>query len=135
MRTFSLGVVERVGRAGTFVSLACAVHCVAVPFVAAALPVLGLGFLFSEAAEVLLLASAVLLTAANLSFGVHFHRRWVVCLPFFTGLSLVVAARSAAEGPGEVVLAVAGALGLISAQLLNGRLCRTCPQCGGRHGS
>ena len=122
------------GGAGACLSLACAVDCVSMPLLAGLLPVLGFGFLVSEGTETLLVCSALLVACLNLSFGYRVHRRGAVSFLFLIALTLVVAGRSVPEGPVETALVASGALVIACAELLNRRPCRTCGECGGRHG-
>ncbi|MGH8115222.1 MAG: MerC domain-containing protein [Rhodanobacteraceae bacterium] len=56
-------LVDRVGATASF---ACAVHCVALPFVLALLPLVGLGFLAGHTFERVFVACAALLASASI---------------------------------------------------------------------
>jgi hypothetical protein len=70
-----LGMVTRADRAGTWLSLLCAVHCMASPLVVTILPLAGLSFLVQEVTEGFLLAASAALAAASLCWGFRLHRR------------------------------------------------------------
>ena len=78
-------------RLGATASFACAVHCALLPFVIAALPLLGLEFLADHRIErVFVLCAATLASVALLS-GYRRHRRGLPLMLMVPGLALMLA--------------------------------------------
>jgi len=120
---------EGVDNAGAFLSMACAVHCVAMPLVVTMLPLVGLGFLAGEPAEYAFIG-AVLLAADSVVSGVRHHRKWRAFPTLVLAVGIIVTGFMAAEGSFEVILHVTGGVLLATTHLLNRHLCRTCPAAG-----
>ena len=120
---------EGVDNAGAFLSMACAVHCVAMPLVVTMLPLVGLGFLASEPAEYAFIG-AVLLAAGSVVSGARHHRKWRAFPTLVLAVGIIVTGFMAAEGSFEVILHVTGGVLLATTHLLNRHLCRTCPAAG-----
>ena len=114
---------------GACLSVACAVHCLAMPLLAAVLPLIGLGFLATERAELVLISGAIALAIGSLAWGVRHHRRWRALLILIVAVAFVATARTAVEGTFEVVFYSIGGILLASAHLVNRHLCKTCPTC------
>ncbi len=99
-------------------SALCVVHCLALPFVAAVLPFLGLLSNSDWVHPLLVLIAAPLSLWAILSSGAW--RRWQVSAPVAAGLTLLaLAAFVPALEPVEVLISVAGALLIAAAHLMN----------------
>lgn len=120
---------EMVDNVGAVLSCACAIHCVAMPLLLTVLPLLGLGFLASERAE-LIIFGAVALAMGSLVWGARHHRRWRAFLILVVAIAFIAIANVATEGIVEVVLHGTGGILLAAAHLLNRHLCKTCPACG-----
>lgn len=65
---------EFVDTTGACLSFACAVHCMAMPLLITILPLIGLGFLANERAELILITGAIGLAIGSLVWGVRHHR-------------------------------------------------------------
>ena len=72
----SLQRFARLDVAGSVLSSLCAIHCLAMPFVAGLLPLLGLGFLGSRGFERGACVVMMALASACLVAGCRRHRRW-----------------------------------------------------------
>ena len=114
---------------GACLSVACAIHCLTMPLLVAVLPLIGLGFLANERAELFLILVAIGLAVGSLAWGVRHHRSWRALLILIVALAFIATARTAVEGTFEVVFYSIGAILLASAHLVNRHLCRTCPAC------
>ena len=114
---------------GACLSVACAIHCLAMPLLVAVLPLIGLGFLANERAELFLILGAIGLAVGSLAWGVRHHRSWRALLILIVALAFIATARTAVEGTFEVVFYSIGAVLLASAHLVNRHLCKTCPAC------
>ena len=120
---------ELVDTTGACLSVACAIHCLAMPFLIAVLPLIGLGFLANERAELVLISGAIALAIGSLAWGVRHHRRWRAFLILMVAVVFIATARTAVEGTFEVVFYSIGGLLIASAHLVNRHLCKTCPTC------
>ncbi len=123
---------DRLDRVGATASLACAAHCAAMPLLTGLAPLIGMGFLASEQAE---------LALAGLSLGVgslslipsyaRKHRQWRPLLLFAIGASLIITMRLLAEDGSrlEAPAMTLGALLIAFAHMINRRLCLSCAAC------
>ena len=118
---------EFVDNTGACLSFACALHCMAMPLLIIVLPLIGLSFLATERAELVLITGAVALAIGSLAWGVRHHRSWRALLILIVALAFIATARTAVEGTFEVVFYSIGAVLLASAHLVNRHLCKTCP--------
>ncbi len=117
---------EFVDNTGACLSFACAIHCIAMPLLITVLPLIGLGFLANERAELVLITVAIVLAIGSLAWGIRHHRRWRAFLILIVALVFIATARTAVEGTFEVVFYSIGAIVLASAHLVNRHLCKTC---------
>ena len=124
--------VSRLDRAGATASFLCAIHCAVMPLIITMLPLLGLSFLASEPVEWGLLAASATLGSWSLCLGFRQHRSRRVFLVLGAALAFLLAGRLFEEhqfgiwGPIAMVL---GGLSMMSAHLLNHRLCHACKVC------
>jgi hypothetical protein len=117
-------IADRIGATASFL---CAIHCAALPFVLAILPLLGLSFLADHGFErgFVLFASALALVA--LVNGYRRHHRSLPLRLAFPGLALLVIGVTFAESYSIVahsVLVTCGGLLVASAHFFNLRLDR-----------
>ena len=120
---------ELVDTTGACLSVACAVHCLAMPLLVAVLPLIGLGFFATERAELVLISGAIALAIGSLAWGVRHHRRWRALLILIVAVVFIATARTAVEGTFEAVFYSIGGILLASAHLVNRHLSKTCPAC------
>lgn len=124
---------ELVDNTGACLSFACAIHCMAMPLLITILPLIGLGFLANERAELFLIIGAIGLAIGSLGWGVRHHRSWRALLILIVALAFIATSRTAVEGTFEVVFYSIGGILLASAHLVNRHLCKTCPACEDEH--
>ena len=105
----------------------------AMPLLVTFLPLIGLGFLVSEPAELVIIGVVVVLALGSVVWGVRFHRRWRAFLVLVVGIAFITTAHISAEGIYEVILHSSGGILLASAHLVNRHLCKTCPACEEEH--
>jgi hypothetical protein len=123
---------DRLDRFGAAASLACAVHCAAMPLLIGLLPLVGMSFLASEVAEWSLVSLS--LGVGSLSLLPSYarkHRQWRPLLIFAFGAGLIIAVRLLADEGSRLeapVMAI-GALLIACGHLVNRRLCRSCADC------
>ncbi len=120
---------EFVDNTGACLSVACAIHCIAMPLLITILPLIGLGFLANERAELVLITGAIGLAIGSLAWGIRHHRSWRAYLILLVALVFITTFRTAVEGTFEVVFYSTGGILLASAHLVNRHLCNTCPTC------
>jgi len=114
-------------RFGAIASFLCAIHCAALPFVLAVLPLVGLEFLADhrfERAFVMFACALALLTLIN---GYRRHRRPMSLMLAFPGLTLLLLGVTVAEQYTVAlhsVLVTCGGVLLASAHFVNLRLDR-----------
>ena len=121
-------------RIGASTSLLCAIHCAALPFVVTLLPIVGLGFIASEAFEWGLVAAAVALATVSLAIGYRKHRSLRVLALASGAILLLIAGRLAEHHDWSIsgaVLAVLGGVALAAGHYVNYRLCQSCQRCQG----
>jgi cobalt-zinc-cadmium efflux system protein len=118
--------LARVDQIGAVVSVACAAHCLAAPFLLLAFAsVHGLTQAHDTLHRCLVLGS-VLLGVLSLGRGFRHHRRRRVLVFLALATLLLAAGQSGPEGPVETVLTVVGALVLATGHWVNYRLWDAC---------
>ena len=125
-------VGARLDHTGATASFLCAIHCAVMPLLVAALPLLGLSFLASEPVEWILLACSAILGTIALFVGYRQHRAGWIFGALALALALLIGGRIAEKGGIEgwgTAFMVAGGLAMMSAHLINRKLCRACPAC------
>jgi len=123
---------DRLDWLGAAASLACAVHCAAMPLLIGLLPLVGLGFLASDQTEWAL--AGLSLGVGSLSLIPSYarkHRQWRPLLLFAIGASLIIAMRLLAEDGSslEAPALTLGALLIAFAHMINRRRCLSCAAC------
>ena len=108
---------------GISVSVACAIHCAVFPLILSGLPMLGSGIFTHLAFELTMIAIATVIGLVALFHGYkkHHHRLLPACI-FVTGILLLVSKHLSSAA--EVYLLIAAIAMIISAHLLNYKLCR-----------
>jgi hypothetical protein len=124
--------MDRLNWVGATASLICAIHCLAMPLLIGALPILGLSLLTSPWLEWSLIGFTGTVGLLTLLPSYHWkHRRLQPLALFLLGFGLILAAKflldegSSLETSGMVT----GALFVAGANLTNHRLTHTCTTC------
>lgn len=124
---------SRIDRIGAMVSLACAIHCIALPFVITVLPFIGLGLLADHTFEIVMISIAGTLAVVSLCWGskVHGQKR----LLFFVAVALLlfVAGHIFFSGLHKAILVSLGGASLAIGHVINLKLCRSCKRCCSGH--
>jgi hypothetical protein len=102
---------------GASLSFACALHCAFQPLLLIALPFLGLGFLMNEQVETVFLGFSVILASWSILAGMKHHGQ-MQALPVLILASLAILLSRFTESY-EPLLAITGALGIVSAHMYN----------------
>lgn len=125
----SQAIHSKLDTLGACLSFACAVHCLAVPFLITLLPLIGLGFMADHAFEAVMLVVAVGLATASLCWGTRVHKKSKVLL-FLAAAAILFAVGFFAFGGLHHWLFIAfGGTCLAAGHIVNRRLCRTCSHC------
>ncbi len=109
-------------RAAVSVSAACLIHCLAMPFLLAALPALSLVVRIPESFHLWALGFAIPMSGAALMFGARNHRSLVPLIFGAIGLALLaLGGLMLAGGRWEIPVTVGGSSVLATAHFLNWR--------------
>lgn len=119
-------MLDRIGIAATSL---CALHCILLPIILPALPLLGLTFLADHTWEhFFLIATAVLGTIALFSGFKKYHKRLYPFYLLYLGVSIYWIKHDFSEQY-EMYFIIVGASLIVAAHYLNIRLCNSCKQC------
>jgi apolipoprotein N-acyltransferase len=119
-------VLDRIGITATSL---CALHCILLPVLLPALPLLGLSFLADHAWEhVFLLITALLGSVALFSGFKKYHRRIYPFYLLFLGLGIYWIKHDFSESV-QPYFIVLGASLIVTAHLINLKLCNSCKAC------
>lgn len=119
-------MLDRIGIAATSL---CALHCILLPILLPALPLLGLSFLADHTWEhVFLIATAVLGTFALFSGFKRYHRKLYPFYLLYLGVAVYWMKHSFAEDF-QAIFIVLGASLIVAAHFINMKLCNSCRQC------
>ena len=119
--------IDRSSRISALLSLACAIHCAAMPMIISVLPLIGMQFLASHLLEGVMLAFGVGFGAYGVLrayFDQHRELRPVVALA--VGTALIALGFFFAPESMEPFVVSAGAIAIAVAQVLNMRASKRC---------
>jgi len=119
-------MLDRIGITATSL---CALHCILLPVLLPALPLLGISFLADHAWEhVFLIITAVLGSIAMFSGFKRYHRKLYPFYLLALGVIIYWQKHDFSESV-QPFFIVIGALLIVSAHLINLKLCNDCKQC------
>jgi len=119
-------MLDRIGITATSL---CALHCILLPVLLPALPLLGLSFLADHQWEhFFLIVTAVLGTFALFSGFRKYHRRIYPFYLLFLGITIYWIKHDFSEAL-EPYFIILGASLIVSAHVINLKLCNNCKQC------
>ena len=75
---------------GAFLSLACAIHCIAIPILVGILPLIGLSFFLNQTVEKVFVIASIVLAAVNLCWGYTIHKKIRILAMFFAAAVMVI---------------------------------------------
>ena len=112
-------------RFGAGLGIACAIHCLLTPLLVGFLPLVGLSFLASEAAEFWLLGFVLVTAIGGALWGFRKHRELRVLMSFIGACALMICGVILGEEAlmGRILL-IAGGILVAIAHLVSARLCR-----------
>lgn len=116
-------------RLGTWSSLVCAVHCIAIPWLGALLPFAFKGNVLSATSEMFLIGISTAFTLLALCQGVRQHGRWSLWVVGAVGLVSLTTGQVLMEESMELPVTIAGSAVLAGSLWLNYRLCAKCERC------
>ncbi len=121
-------LLPKLDAAGTTTSLACAIHCAAIPLALGFTPLSGIVlFLADPWIEWLLVSISLLIAAASLVVGFRRHRSRQILLFFLGAATILLVARLGEELAWSIparAMSITGALALASAHIFNDAECR-----------
>lgn len=119
-------MLDRIGIAATSL---CALHCILLPVLLPALPLLGLTFLADHTWEhVFLIVTAVLGTIALFSGFKRYHKRLYPFYLLYLGVAIYWIKHDFSTEQ-QPYFIIAGTLLIIGAHFVNMKLCNSCRQC------
>jgi hypothetical protein len=119
-------VLDRIGITATSL---CALHCILLPVLLPALPLLGLSFLADHAWEhVFLLMTAALGTLALFSGFKKYHRKYYPFYLLFLGIGIYWIKHDFSEDIQPFFIVIGASL-IVAAHIINLKLCNSCKQC------
>lgn len=124
-----VGKGRRLDQVGAGLSLACALHCLFLPFLVSVLPLIGLGFLVDHTVEVIFVAFSILLATTSICLGFRYHGRLRAAAVLIFSVGCLATAFIIIEHGQHMPLLVAGALGIAASHLINHKLCKSCVDC------
>ncbi len=119
-------MLDRIGITATSL---CALHCILLPVLLPALPLLGLSFLADHAWEhIFLIITAILGTVALFSGFKKYHRRLYPFYLLFLGIGIYWIKHDFSEAIQPYFIIIGASL-IVAAHIINLKLCNNCKQC------
>ena len=119
----------KLDKVGACLSFACAIHCIAMPFLITLLPLLGLGILAHSSFETFMFITTISLASASLCWGTYVHRETRVLLFVAAAVILFYIGGFSAHSTHEAVYVGFGGLCLAVGHYINLKLCKSCRHC------
>ena len=116
-------------RVGAGLSMICALHCLVSPLVIGLASAIGVGLLFSEFVEGILIVSALGLASFTYLLGIRMHRQWLLMVVLTAAMLPMLGGLLWYHGTVETVLVVTGSLLLVGGHFWNRSLCLQCEHC------
>lgn len=116
---------DKLDKFGMTASIACAIHCAALPFVITTLPLWGLNFLAHSWVELGMIGLSLIIGLWSLSAAYPKHKKVLPVLVLIFGFALIATGHYSLEDL-EAVLIPLGGFTIATAHLFNWRYSRTC---------
>ncbi|WP_316823490.1 MerC domain-containing protein [Pedobacter gandavensis] len=116
---------DRLDQFGITASVACAIHCAALPFLITLLPLWGLSFLANPWVELSMIGLSLIIGTWSLAGSYPKHKRIIPILVLITGFILIGTGHHSLESL-EPILIPMGGLTIALAHLLNWKYARNC---------
>jgi len=119
-------MLDRIGITATSL---CALHCILLPILLPALPLLGFSFLADHAWEhVFLIFTAILGSIAMFSGFKHYHRKLYPFYLLILGVVIYWQKHDFSESL-QPIFIIVGSLFIVAAHIINIKLCNSCKEC------
>jgi hypothetical protein len=115
----------KLDQAGMTASIACAIHCAALPFVITTLPLFGLGFLAHSWVELTMICISLVIGIWSLSTSYPKHRKLLPVAILVLGFVLIGSGHYLVEDL-EAILIPLGGLTIAAAHFVNWKYSRAC---------
>ncbi|MGY4385782.1 energy-coupling factor transporter transmembrane protein EcfT [Pedobacter sp. UYP24] len=116
---------DHLDKLGMSASIACAIHCAAVPVFITFLPLWGLGFLANPTVELLMILLSICLASIALSKSFRAHRKIQPIIVLLIGFACIILGHFLIESL-EAVLVPLGGFTIATGHFLNMRYTRIC---------
>lgn len=122
------GILDYTGAA---VSWACAIHCLAMPFLITALPLVGLSFLADELTELIFISVSILIALLTFFPAINKHHKIQPLLFFILGILILLSSHFFFEDDlfWKSLIVISGAISITAAHILNHLHSRNCTFC------
>jgi hypothetical protein len=117
---------------GMVSSVACAIHCLLLPFLITILPYFGLVFLVDETFEIIMLILSMIMALFSLCFGYKIHKNKVIFFLFSLGIVMLLLGNFAHEnnwGLSSLLILFLGGTTIAFSHFFNKKLCKSCQKC------
>lgn len=115
----------KLDQAGMTASIACAIHCAALPFVITTLPLFGLGFLAHTWVELTMICISLVIGIWSLTTSYPKHRKLLPVVILVLGFVLIGSGHYLVEDL-EAVLIPLGGLTIAASHFVNWKYSKTC---------
>lgn len=113
---------------GIAASVACAIHCAVMPLFISSLPLFGINLINNKGFEFFMIGVAAVLGIMALRHGFRLHHhRYIPMILFLGGIFFLIAKEWVGNHP--LWMVIAAVLLIVSAHILNYRLCRQANHC------
>lgn len=116
---------DRLDHLGMAASIACAIHCAALPLAITALPLLGLEFLANSWVEIVMICLSLVVGVVSLRLSYPKHQKALPVLVLVLGFLLIGMGHFVFEEM-EALMIPLGGFTIAAAHLLNWRYSRSC---------
>jgi len=120
--------LEWLDRIGMTASLACAIHCAALPLILTALPVFGLEFFADVRIEIFMISLSLVIGTWAITRGIYSHKSVIPLGLLLLGFTLISSGHFLVEDY-EFVMVPIGGLIVAAAHYMNWHLNRLCTNC------
>ena len=117
--------LDRLDHLGIAASIACAIHCAALPLIITALPLLGLEFLANIWVEIFMIGLSLVVGVSSLSSSYPLHKKLLPIFILVTGFILIAAGHFIFKDL-EAVIVPIGGFTIAAAHLVNWKYSRIC---------
>ena len=127
LKTMNKNILDKLGMAA---SSLCAVHCALAPLLITIAPLVGLGFIFDEKFESIIIVVSIGLAFLSLVWGFYKnHRSFVPLYVLLLGCAFIYLARQESIALPEPLFMALGGLSIAISHFINMKLCNHCDDC------